>query len=84
MKTEPNFHRRKENEPAAWTPDIADHAFLTPAQVAAIMQIDVRTVYTAIRSGRLPAINWGVGTRSCYRIDPSSLTALSAPNRGPS
>lgn len=83
MTTEPTFRSRNQQQPAprnSHSATIEDGAFLTPSQVARLMQVSVRTVYAAIRSGRLHALNWGTGTRPCYRIDPANLSALAAPD----
>ena len=82
MTTEPTFRNRNQQQLAQRNPHSAtveDGAFLTAAQVATLMQVSVRTVYAAIHAGRLPALNWGTGTRPCYRIDPANLAALIDP-----
>jgi excisionase family DNA binding protein len=54
-----------------------DTNFLTPEQVAEILQIHVLTVYNYIRRGKLSAIRLG---RS-YRILPDDLKHLIEVNR---
>jgi excisionase family DNA binding protein len=50
--------------------------YLTPVQVAEMLQLHPRTVIRLIRKGRLPAINAGVGKHAEYRINRTDLEGL--------
>lgn len=54
--------------------DLSDVAFLTVAEVAAMMRVSKMTVYRLVHSGELPAIRFG---RS-FRVPESAVRAVLA------
>jgi excisionase family DNA binding protein len=54
------------------SPDISGRAFLTPAQVADLLQLDTESVYRLVRRGQLPCVR--VGGRT-LRIPARALLA---------
>jgi len=52
--------------------DLSDVAFLTVAEVAAMMRVSKMTVYRLVHSGELPAIRFG---RS-FRVPESAVRAV--------
>lgn len=49
---------------------------LTEAQAARKAGVSQKTIRRCIKSGRLPAINYGTGRKCLYRIEPAALAAL--------
>jgi len=49
--------------------------YLTPDEVADLLRVNRKTVYQAIRDGRLPALNVG-GIRPVFRISRGDLDLL--------
>jgi excisionase family DNA binding protein len=63
------------------SPDISGRAFLTPSQVAELLQLDTESVYRLVKRGQLPCIR--VGGRT-LRIPARPLFAqLQATRSGP-
>ena len=63
------------------SPDISGRAFLTPAQVAELLQLDTESVYRLVKRGQLPCVR--VGGRT-LRIPARPLFAqLQATRSGP-
>ena len=47
----------------------SDLKYFTPAEAATILRVDIRTVYSWLRSGKLPAVKFG----KLWRIEELSL-----------
>lgn len=52
-----------------------ERRLLTSQQVAAMLQVDERTVQRYAREGLIKALRLGKGTRSRYRFDPADVEA---------
>jgi excisionase family DNA binding protein len=50
--------------------------YLTVDEVAATRGLNRKTVYAAIRSGRLPAENWGSDERPLFRVHRVALAEV--------
>ena len=50
--------------------------YLTVAEVAERLRVSPKTIRREIREGRLPAIDWGEGTRPYWRILESDIDIL--------
>jgi excisionase family DNA binding protein len=64
---------------------VSQTAFLTPREVAGMLNLSTDTVYTMLREGELPAIRLGAGKRQVWRIPLIELRRfLDAKRTGPS
>lgn len=58
--------------------------YLTPQEVAERLRVDVKVIYRRIRSGDLPADDFGTESRPLYRIKEENLEAWVARRRSAS
>ncbi len=61
--------------------DAMEVIYLTPCEVAQIINVEVQTVHRMIRDGRLPAANISSDAKPSYRISMESVNLLMAPRQ---